>query len=61
LHDIYAKVNETAASRGWDGVDLLIIGGDFQVRLSSFSSGSILDIFLTDFTNFSSRFGMQMT
>ncbi|CRG83879.1 Lariat debranching enzyme [Talaromyces islandicus] len=30
LHDIYAKVGETAASKGWDGVDLLIIGGDFQ-------------------------------
>ncbi|KAH8696340.1 lariat debranching enzyme, C-terminal domain-containing protein [Talaromyces proteolyticus] len=30
LHDIYSKVTETAASKGWDGVDLLIIGGDFQ-------------------------------
>ncbi|QKX58112.1 uncharacterized protein TRUGW13939_05233 [Talaromyces rugulosus] len=30
LHDIYAKVAETAASKGWDSVDLLIIGGDFQ-------------------------------
>ncbi|RAO69488.1 uncharacterized protein BHQ10_005500 [Talaromyces amestolkiae] len=30
LHDIYAKVTESAKVKGWDGVDLVIIGGDFQ-------------------------------
>ncbi|KAI9373014.1 lariat debranching enzyme, C-terminal domain-containing protein [Aspergillus egyptiacus] len=30
LHDIYASVEKAAALKGWDGVDLLIIGGDFQ-------------------------------
>lgn len=32
LHDIYAAVKHAAKSKGWDGVDLVIIGGDFQVR-----------------------------
>lgn len=32
LHDIYASVEKSAALKGWDGVDLLIIGGDFQVK-----------------------------
>lgn len=30
LHAIYAKVQNAARARGWPGVDLLIIGGDFQ-------------------------------
>ncbi|GCB20207.1 lariat debranching enzyme [Aspergillus awamori] len=30
LHDIYASVDKAAALKGWDGVDLVIIGGDFQ-------------------------------
>ncbi|OJZ81021.1 hypothetical protein ASPFODRAFT_65529 [Aspergillus luchuensis CBS 106.47] len=30
LHDIYASVDKAASLKGWDGVDLLIIGGDFQ-------------------------------
>lgn len=30
LHAIYASVKKSAEARGWDGVDLLIIGGDFQ-------------------------------
>ncbi|KIW99930.1 uncharacterized protein Z518_10858 [Rhinocladiella mackenziei CBS 650.93] len=30
LHAIYASVNEACRVKGWDGVDLLIIGGDFQ-------------------------------
>ncbi|OKL57659.1 hypothetical protein UA08_07215 [Talaromyces atroroseus] len=30
LHDIYSKVSESAAAKGWTGVDLVIIGGDFQ-------------------------------
>ena len=31
LNDIYSSVQETASLKGWDGVDLVIIGGDFQV------------------------------
>ncbi|GKZ19808.1 lariat debranching enzyme [Aspergillus brasiliensis] len=30
LHDIYASVDKAASLKGWDGVDLVIIGGDFQ-------------------------------
>ncbi|KAK9424087.1 putative Lariat debranching enzyme [Seiridium unicorne] len=30
LHSIYASVQNAARARGWSGVDLLIIGGDFQ-------------------------------
>ncbi|KIW82152.1 hypothetical protein Z517_05179 [Fonsecaea pedrosoi CBS 271.37] len=30
LHAIYASVEESCRVKGWDGVDLLIIGGDFQ-------------------------------
>lgn len=30
LHAIYASVKKSCEVRGWDGVDLLIIGGDFQ-------------------------------
>lgn len=37
LHDIYAKVTESAKAKGWDGVDLVIIGGDFQVCFCSTS------------------------
>lgn len=33
LHAIYASIDEACRVKGWDGVDLLIIGGDFQVRL----------------------------
>jgi len=31
LHAIYASVKKSCELKGWDGVDLLIIGGDFQV------------------------------
>ncbi|KIW13695.1 hypothetical protein PV08_08886 [Exophiala spinifera] len=30
LHAIYASIQEACRVKGWDGVDLLIIGGDFQ-------------------------------
>lgn len=30
LHAIYASLEESCRVRGWDGVDVLIIGGDFQ-------------------------------
>ncbi|KAF2804917.1 lariat debranching enzyme [Mytilinidion resinicola] len=30
LHSIYASIQDTCERQGWDGVDLLIIGGDFQ-------------------------------
>jgi len=32
LHAIYASVERSCAVKGWPGVDLLIIGGDFQVQ-----------------------------
>lgn len=32
LHEIYASVAKSCELKGWPGVDLLIIGGDFQVR-----------------------------
>ncbi|KAL2819769.1 lariat debranching enzyme, C-terminal domain-containing protein [Aspergillus granulosus] len=35
LHDIYASVEQAATLKGWDGVDLLIIGGDFQAVRNS--------------------------
>ncbi|PGH17102.1 hypothetical protein AJ80_04977 [Polytolypa hystricis UAMH7299] len=35
LHDIYSSVKESAALKGWDGVDLVIIGGDFQAVRNS--------------------------
>lgn len=34
LHDIYASVKRSAELKGWDGVDLVIIGGDFQASLT---------------------------
>ncbi|KAL1885163.1 lariat debranching enzyme [Paecilomyces lecythidis] len=36
LHDIYASVEEAAKLKGWDGVDLVIIGGDFQAVRNSY-------------------------
>lgn len=33
LNLIYDTVAKFAAERGWDGVDIVIIGGDFQVCL----------------------------
>ncbi|PYH49703.1 RNA lariat debranching enzyme [Aspergillus saccharolyticus JOP 1030-1] len=30
LNDIYASVENAATLKGWDGVDLVVIGGDFQ-------------------------------
>ncbi|GFF42048.1 lariat debranching enzyme [Aspergillus udagawae] len=35
LDDIYASVARTATRRGWDGVDLVVIGGDFQAVRNS--------------------------
>lgn len=32
LHEIYASVAKSCELKGWSDVDLLIIGGDFQVR-----------------------------
>jgi lariat debranching enzyme len=32
LNAIYASVKKSCELKDWDGVDLLIIGGDFQVR-----------------------------
>ncbi|KEZ41838.1 Lariat debranching enzyme [Scedosporium apiospermum] len=30
LHAIYASIDESCKARGWDGVDVVLIGGDFQ-------------------------------
>ena len=38
LDAIYASVAKSCKVRGWDGVDLLIIGGDFQVCRCSLAS-----------------------
>ena len=31
LHAIYSSIKKSCQVNGWGGVDLLIIGGDFQV------------------------------
>ena len=36
LHAIYASVEESCKRKGWPGVDLLIIGGDFQAVRNAF-------------------------
>lgn len=36
LHAIYASVEEACKQKGWPGVDLLIIGGDFQSVRNAF-------------------------
>ncbi|EDN02458.1 hypothetical protein HCAG_00322 [Histoplasma mississippiense (nom. inval.)] len=36
LNDIYSSVTRAAEVKGWDGVDLLIIGGDFQAVRNSY-------------------------
>ncbi|OJD16955.1 hypothetical protein AJ78_02937 [Emergomyces pasteurianus Ep9510] len=36
LNDIYSSVTKAAENKGWDGVDLLIIGGDFQAVRNSY-------------------------
>jgi lariat debranching enzyme len=33
LNAIYASVAESCKARGWDSVDLVIIGGDFQASV----------------------------
>lgn len=35
LNDIYETVDRKATEKGWDSVDLVIIGGDFQVSTLS--------------------------
>lgn len=37
LHAIYASVEKSCKVKGWSGVDVLIIGGDFQVCLNLFT------------------------
>ncbi|MCJ1288084.1 hypothetical protein MMC26_007437 [Xylographa opegraphella] len=36
LHGIYASITKSCEVNGWDGVDLLIIGGDFQAVRNSY-------------------------
>lgn len=38
LHEIYASVAKACELKGWPDVDLLIIGGDFQVRELNYSA-----------------------
>ena len=35
LHEIYASVAKACELKGWPDVDLLIIGGDFQVHMTA--------------------------
>jgi len=35
LHEIYASVAKACELKGWPDVDLLIIGGDFQVSTTA--------------------------
>jgi lariat debranching enzyme len=35
LNSIYASIEHAAHLEGWDNVDLVIIGGDFQVSSTS--------------------------
>ncbi|KAL8928073.1 MAG: hypothetical protein Q9172_001060 [Xanthocarpia lactea] len=36
LHAIYASIQKTCQVQGWNGIDLLIIGGDFQAVRNSY-------------------------
>lgn len=38
LHAIYASVAKSCEAKGWPDVDVLIIGGDFQVSYESTSN-----------------------
>lgn len=55
LNAIYDSVGKACKRRGWDGVDILIIGGDFQVGalLRFLSQDSLLflscDLWLSGF------------
>jgi hypothetical protein len=44
LHEIYASVTKSCELKGWPGVDLLIIGGDFQVCVYSSQRGACTDL-----------------
>lgn len=35
LHAIFASITKACELKGWDGIDLLIIGGDFQVMTTT--------------------------
>lgn len=34
LNAIYRSIEKACQTKGWDGVDVLIIGGDFQVNFA---------------------------
>ncbi|RAL62642.1 hypothetical protein DID88_004488 [Monilinia fructigena] len=40
LNAIYASIEKACEARSWDGVDLLIIGGDFQYGMQMISHGN---------------------
>ena len=43
LNAIYASIRKACELNGWDGVDVLIIGGDFQVyRYAPISKPSLM-------------------
>jgi len=45
LKAIYASVEKSCEAKGWPSVDLVIIGGDFQVgRLPEITLGAIVEL-----------------
>ncbi|KAA8565519.1 hypothetical protein EYC84_009376 [Monilinia fructicola] len=49
LNAIYASIEKACEARSWDGVDLLIIGGDFQYGMRTISHGLKKAPYLTIF------------
>ncbi|KAB8293809.1 hypothetical protein EYC80_009291 [Monilinia laxa] len=49
LNAIYASIEKACEARSWDGVDLLIIGGDFQYGMQMISHGLKKAPYLTIF------------
>lgn len=44
LNDIYASVEKAVTLKGWESVDLVIIGGDFQVSPQARLIWSVADV-----------------
>ena len=47
LNAIYASIQKSCELKGWDGVDVLIIGGDFQVYRHACEPRNIQNIKIT--------------
>jgi hypothetical protein len=58
LHAIYASIERACAIKGWPGVDLLIIGGDFQVPNLPYTSTNQQQILTSQ--NKNSQYAMHM-